>query len=132
MVQRTSACAVLVLILSSCASASAKPTPPPPASPPAAVTAAPPVTAVVDNAAAPPPEPVKPKLAAGQCVESFDCVDTVGFPPAGQRWTCDNGKCGRAKLPDLGSDVASADSAKAEPEPEVKTPSRHVRARRQR
>jgi hypothetical protein len=45
------------------------------------------------------------KLERGQCEESFDCVDTVGFPPAGQRWTCNEGKCGHAKLPDLNADA---------------------------
>ena len=47
-------------------------------------------------------------LKAGECEESFDCTDTVGFPPAGQRWTCDNGKCGHAKLPDLNPEASAA------------------------
>lgn len=43
-------------------------------------------------------------------MESFDCVDTVGFPPPGLRWTCIDGKCGKAKLPDLGQDQSSSDA----------------------
>jgi hypothetical protein len=45
-------------------------------------------------------------------------MDTIGFPPAGQRWTCENGKCGCAKLPDLNREGsvagtgASADNSK--------------------
>ena len=50
----------------------------------------------------------KPKLQAGHCEESFDCVDTVGFPPSGYRWSCDDGKCGRVKLPNLGGEQPSA------------------------
>jgi hypothetical protein len=61
------------------------------------------------------------ELKAGECEESFDCVDTIGFPPAGHRWTCENGKCGRAKLPDLNPEAssaaaeASADASKDQP-----------------
>jgi len=50
------------------------------------------------------------KLAPGRCEESFDCVDTIGFPPAGQRWTCVDGKCGHAKLPDLNTDASPANA----------------------
>ncbi|HEY5284911.1 MAG TPA: hypothetical protein VIM14_19115 [Polyangia bacterium] len=47
-------------------------------------------------------------LKAGECEESFDCTDTVGFPPAGQRWTCEQGKCGHAKLPDINPEASAA------------------------
>jgi hypothetical protein len=49
-------------------------------------------------------------LKAGECQESFDCTDTVGFPPAGQRWTCEQGKCGHAKLPNLNPEASAADT----------------------
>jgi len=47
-------------------------------------------------------------LKAGECQESFDCTDTVGFPPDGHRWTCEQGKCGRAKLPNLNPEASSS------------------------
>ena len=47
-------------------------------------------------------------LKAGECQEGFDCTDTVGFPPAGQRWTCEQGKCGHVKLPDLNPEASAA------------------------
>jgi hypothetical protein len=96
----------IILLVGSCASAPAKK----PAPEPAATVA----TTVADPAPAT-PAPTRPKLGRGECEESFDCVDTVGFPPTGQRWTCVEGKCGRAKLPDLNPDAtpASADASDA-------------------
>ncbi len=102
------------------------------------LSSAPAVAKPVVVTEAPPPTPrpeaeSRPKLGAGQCVESFDCVDTVGFPPPGHRWTCDNGKCGRAKLPDLGGDAstAAADPDKA-PVADEKAPPRTSTSRRRR
>jgi hypothetical protein len=69
-------------------------------------------------------------LKAGECEESFDCTDTVGFPPAGQRWTCEQGKCGHAKLPDINPEAsaaatdATADNSKDAPKAK-KTKRRH-------
>jgi hypothetical protein len=104
----------------SCASA---PTKPPAAPAPAApkVAAASPAPEISPESAPPTPVVSRPKLAAGKCEESFDCVDTVGLPPAGQRWTCVDGKCGHARLPELGADPSqatpevSADNSKDKP-----------------
>jgi hypothetical protein len=72
---------------------------------------------------------IRPKLAPGHCEESFDCVDTVGFPPSGYRWSCDNGKCGRAKLPSLGGEQQPAatdqDASAVASEPKTKSRKRH-------
>jgi hypothetical protein len=120
----------IVTLACSCASA--------PVQAPAPISVAPkPVVAV-----APPAPEVAPAitvastgerqrdLKAGECEESFDCTDTVGFPPAGQRWTCEHGKCGHAKLPDLNPEAsaaatnANADSSKDTPKAK-KTKKRH-------
>jgi hypothetical protein len=102
---------ILGVFLLSCASAPAKPAKeasatPPPTAPAAKTATVPPAPPAVAPHVAP-----RKTLEAGQCVESFDCVDTVGFPPSGQRWTCLDGKCGKTKLPDLGQDQASGDAA---------------------
>jgi hypothetical protein len=98
-----------LVLLCACASAPPKPTAPPAQEKPAVSATAP--TPAAKAAAPVAVAPEHPKLGPGQCVESFDCVDTVGFPPPGHRWTCEAGKCGRAKLPDLGaSQDASADA----------------------
>jgi hypothetical protein len=111
MLRPTSAIVPLVLLACSCASAPEKKAPPPQAPPRPVVT-----KAVLPAEVPPSPAPqaeTKPKLEAGQCVESFDCVDTVGFPPAGQRWACNEGKCSHAKLPDLNASDSSAAPAEA-------------------
>jgi hypothetical protein len=135
MMQAPLSVSILGVFLFSCASAPAKPVketpaPPPPAAPVATATPAPSeAPAVVPHV-----EPRK-KLEAGQCVESFDCVDTVGFPPSGQRWTCLDGKCGKTKLPDLGQDqpssgAASSTASNEETAPNKPTTKRH-RSKRQ-
>jgi hypothetical protein len=48
-------------------------------------------------------------LARGRCNVGFDCVDTVGFPPAGQRWACVEGVCRRTELPNWTPATSSAD-----------------------
>ena len=105
MLRPTSAIVPLVLLACSCASAPEKKAPPPPALPHPAVTEA------VPSEVPPSPAPqaaTEPNLEPGRCVESFDCVDTVGFPPAGQRWACNEGKCNHSKLPDLNASDSSA------------------------
>lgn len=103
----------------SCASAPAKPPAASPAAPKVAVAS--PAPEVSPEPAASTPVVSRPKLDPGKCEESFDCVDTVGLPPVGQRWTCVEGKCGHAKLPDLGADPSqatqevSADNSKDKP-----------------
>jgi hypothetical protein len=102
---------ILGVFLLSCASTPVNPageptTTPSPAAPVARVPTVQPDTPSVTPQAEP-----RKKLEAGQCLESFDCVDTVGFPPSGHRWTCLDGKCGKAKLPDLGQDQTASDAA---------------------
>ena len=67
---------------------------------------------------APTPEtatPTRPKLRPGHCEEGFDCVDTVGFPPDGYRWDCEEGKCSRVKLPSLGGEEPPPEDANSAP-----------------
>lgn len=133
MTRPRSAKMVFLLFVCSCASTpAAQKTERPPSSAPA--VAAP---SVVTPASPPVPATeaeTRPKLGAGQCVESFDCVDTVGFPPPGHRWTCDNGKCGRAKLPDLGGEAPTAGAADTDKAAvaDEKAPSRSSTRRRKR
>ena len=101
MLRTNIALAFTIALAGSCASAPAPKTAPNLATKPVVAAVAP----APDQA---PPAPSHPKLGRGECDESFDCVDTVGFPPAGQRWTCVDGKCGHAKLPDLNGDSSSA------------------------
>jgi hypothetical protein len=120
----------IVALVCSCASAPVQaPVPSPVAPKPAAVVSAPapevaPSISVVSTGEK------QRDLKAGECEESFDCTDTVGFPPAGQRWTCEHGKCGHAKLPDLNPEASpaatetSADSSKDLPKGK-KTKKRH-------
>jgi hypothetical protein len=89
-------------LLCSCASAPAKPAPTP-APPKTAAAPIAPKSEAVPALGVKEPAREAPKLAAGQCVDSFDCVDTVGFPPPGHRWDCVAGKCNRTKLPSLGA-----------------------------
>ncbi len=104
----------------SCASAPAQP---PAASPaPTKVAASSPAPEASPEPAVTTPVVSRPKLDPGKCEESFDCVDTVGLPPVGQRWTCVAGKCNHAKLPDMGggnpsqaTPEASADNSKDKP-----------------
>jgi hypothetical protein len=74
----------------------------------------------------------RPKLQAGHCVDGFDCVDTMGLPPSGYRWSCDNGKCGRAKLPMIGGGqpaaVEAEKTAAAADKPKAKSSKRRRRA----
>jgi hypothetical protein len=99
---------VLVFLFTSCASAPASK----PDAPPAPKVNKPPATRAAPASDGPPAvarvEEARPALGPGQCVDGFDCVDTVGFPPAGQRWACVAGKCTRAKLPSLGGEDAAA------------------------
>ena len=109
MLRTNLAISVLVVLTGACASSATvqNPTPAPTPKPATAIVAAP--------TPSPEPTPVAHrKLERGQCEESFDCVDTVGFPPAGQRWTCDEGKCGHAKLPDLADATPAAADASDE------------------
>jgi hypothetical protein len=95
----TSAIISFAFLAGACASAPEKKAPPPQAAPRPVVTKA---VLPVETPPSPAPQAeTKPKLEAGQCVEGFDCVDTVGFPPAGQRWACREGKCSQVNLPDL-------------------------------
>jgi hypothetical protein len=107
---------IFVVLFCSCASSSNKgeqvtPTSPPPTS----AHAAPALREPEPVAPAPKAEVQKKQLGAGQCLESFDCVDTIGFPPAGQRWTCVEGKCGHTKLPDLGQATPVGDADAGSP-----------------
>jgi hypothetical protein len=81
-----------------------------------------------------PVEPSKPKrhLGPGQCDDGFDCVDTVGFPRSGERWSCVSGKCVRAKMPQIGgvsSGQSSGTAAKAE---ETAAPAKKVKKTKKR
>jgi hypothetical protein len=118
MLRNTLAITFIGALTWSCASAPART----PALP--AATQKPAVTTSAATASTPSLASSNPKhreLKAGECEESFDCVDTVGFPPAGHRWTCENGKCGRTKLPYLNPEAssaaaeASADTSKDQP-----------------
>jgi hypothetical protein len=120
-----------LVLLCACASAPPKPTATPAQEKPAVSATTP--TPAPATAAPVAVAPEHPKLGPGQCLESFDCVDTVGFPPPGHRWTCEAGKCGRAKLPDLGaSQDASADANQAAAAAEEKVVSKTSPGRRKR
>ena len=130
MLRNTLAVPFIVALACSCASAPVQaPAPSPVAPKPAVAVAAPEPEVAPSNSVASTGEKQR-ELKAGECVESFDCVDTVGFPPAGHRWTCENGKCGRAKLPDLNPEAsaaatdANADNSKDTPKAR-KTKKRH-------
>jgi hypothetical protein len=107
--QRLPSYLLAMLLIGSCASApDAKPTAPPEGE-----------RSPVTSSKEPDPEPVAtrptvlfshPKLGPGRCVDGFDCSDTVGFPPAGQRWSCVGGKCVHVKLPSLGGTDAKAET----------------------
>jgi len=108
MLRTTPVVLFIIALACSCATAPAKPSAPKPATPTVVVpTPAPEVSP--DLAPASQVESPR-KLGPGRCEESFDCVDTVGFPPPGQRWTCESGKCGHARLPDLNADASPADT----------------------
>lgn len=89
---------LVVVLASSCASAPTKPSANEPQATKAPVVA---TTAVPEKEAAGPTVlPIEPhgELGRGKCVDCFDCVDTVGFPPPGYRWACVKEKCEKAKL----------------------------------
>jgi hypothetical protein len=101
----TTKATLFALLIFGCASAP----PQPPAAPPP--QRQPKITATAAANEAPPPAAVsvlpRRKLGPGQCEDGFDCVDTVGFPPSGQRWACVQGKCNRVPLPSLLPDGAT-------------------------
>ena len=101
-----------VFLACSCASTPAKQPTPPQTVPHPAVAKAVPAEAPLNPGPTSQAE-TQPKLEPGRYLESFDCVDTVGFPPAGQRWACNEGKCGQAKLPDLNAPDSAATPAEA-------------------
>jgi hypothetical protein len=115
---RVTVLALLALGAVACASAPAKP----PAAQPASEQreSAPATTPQEDNL--PPPAAVSftpsRKLGPGQCEECFDCVDTVGFPPPGMRWTCVQDKCVKAKLLGFSAEAAAANGATKSAEPQ--------------
>jgi hypothetical protein len=121
MLQETLAITFIGALTWSCASAPAKAPAPTPASQKSAPTVSAPAPDTSLNPSLASTSENHHELRAGECEESFDCVDTVGFPAAGQRWTCVNGKCGRAKLPDLDpagsstAEEATADASKDQP-----------------
>lgn|GEM_PF-6202749 len=111
---------ILAVLAGSCAASPAKPASGPPASKPAPAVSAPVAKASPEPAPVPVSFEPKRKLEAGQCEDSFDCVDTVGFPPSGHRWACINGKCSRAKLPNLVPGDSSATAAASAPKDQAK------------
>jgi hypothetical protein len=120
----------IVALACSCASAPVQAPAPIPVAPKPAVAVAAPAPEVAPTITVASTGEKQRDLKAGECEESFDCTDTVGFPPAGQRWTCENGKCGHAKLPNLNPEVsaaatdANADNSKDTPNAK-KTKKRH-------
>jgi hypothetical protein len=99
----------IVALACSCASAPVQAHAPSPVAPkPAVAVVAAPAPEVAASLTVASTGEKQRDLKAGECQESFDCTDTVGFPPAGQRWTCENGRCGHAKLPDLNPETSAA------------------------
>lgn len=130
-IPRVTLLALLVLGAGSCGSAPAKP----PATRPAPQQQKTAPVASVQDEQLPAPAAVSftpsRKLGPGQCEECFDCVDTVGFPPAGQRWACVHGKCVKAKLPGFSAEAAAASGDKSD-EPEKPQASARKAKRRRR
>ncbi len=104
----------LVALACSCASAPVQAPVPSPVAPNPAVAVVAPAPEVAPTLTVASTGEKQRDLKAGECQESFDCTDTVGFPPAGQRWTCENGKCGHAKLPNLNPEASAATGANAD------------------
>jgi hypothetical protein len=124
--------AALCVLSLSCATSSSQPKAPstPQAKPGVATPAPEPVAEADPNSMA--NFMTRPKLEAGHCVDGFDCTDTVGLPPSGYRWSCDNGKCAKVKLPVMsGGQPAAAEEAKTAAEdskPKAKSSKRRRRA----
>jgi hypothetical protein len=124
-------CALLFLGVCSCAATPAKPNAPQPVPKHEATPAASAPEEERPAIATAPSEPRR-KLGPGQCDDCFDCVDTVGFPPSGQKWACVNGKCVKAKLPGFSGENKPAETGTApEPEPS-QVSSRKAKKRRRR
>jgi hypothetical protein len=128
---RSAATAIIAaLFLCSCASAPAKkPAKETSAPPPENTKTAPPPKASEEPTPLVRPAEPRPKLGPGQCVDSFDCVDTVGFPPPGHRWNCVERKCTRAKLPSLGGVPEGTTAEATPPSDETKAPAKKRKTR---
>lgn len=110
MLRPSLAIALVASLACACASAPAAPSVDEPR--PKAATASAPGSLAEASPAPVYAEPVTPRpaLKRGQCVDGFDCVDTVGFPASGYRWACVSGKCERAKLPVIGGEAAPVEA----------------------
>ncbi len=124
MVKNTLAVALLTFLVSACASS-----PKPEAETPKPARKTTVVKRAPESQAASGPKEVftfgpSHKLKPGECEGEFDCVDTVGVPPPGHRWTCQKGRCVKEKLSEFGQNPSGSNQSGADQEDTKATPAK--------